>query len=321
MKIGCAFANGIGNAIIFTSVIKALIYHFEEDIDLFIDSNWKSKGKESIELIFKNMPNVNLKKYPEEFNKNNYDNLYMSAHSEFALDIHKEFLGEEVDMNKLNSWASTFMSERDFYYLEIIKQFGYRGPIFPQFMPVDENFKLKEEGIRICIANGFQRSHYNTFKRKQYPHFVEVMKSIKKLYDDVQFYILGGIEDQEWSYQIVNEIDCIDYAGKLNILETASVVKQSDLIICNDSSVFHIADALGTKGVSLFGSTLCSKNKNLNDSIVILRSSLACSPCQRSVFFSMCAEPSNCMDSISPSLVVAAIRKLFNQIIKDKNNA
>jgi len=210
------------------------------------------------------------------------------------------------------------MSERDFYYLEIIKQFGYRGPIFPQFMPVDENFKLKEEGIRICIANGFQRSHYNTFKRKQYPHFVEVMKAIKKLYDNVQFYILGGIEDQEWSYQIVNEIDCIDYAGKLNILETASVVKQSDLIICNDSSVFHIADALGTRGVVIMGSTLCSKNGPLNNNIEVIRSPKSCSPCQRTVMFGLCGEQSTCMESISNSLVTAATRKLLNEITKEK---
>ena len=313
-----SFCNGLGNYIIFSSCLSALHYHFNEKIDLFIDSGWQSKGKEAIELMASNNPYVNLKRYPEDFDRNNYEHFYMSTHSEFAVDVYKEFLGEEIDMNKLNSWASTFMSERDFYYLEIIKQFGYRGPIFPQFMPVDENFKLKEEGIRICIANGFQRSHYNTFKRKQYPHFVEVMKAIKKLYDNVQFYILGGIEDQEWSYQIANEIDCIDYAGKLNILETASVVKQSDLIICNDSSVFHIADALGTRGVVIMGSTLCSKNGPLNNNIEVIRSPKSCSPCQRTVMFGLCGEQSTCMESISNSLVTAATRKLLNEITKEK---
>lgn len=317
MAVSIGYANGIGNFTIFTSTIQSLCYHFnQESIDIFIDSSWINPGRSAIETMIKNTPFTNLKHYPEDFKRENYDNFYMSLHSIFSLPVYREFLGDEVNVDAHPSWASNFLSERDFYYLEIIKQFGYKGPIMEQYVPIDESFKLKEKGLKIAVANGFQRSHYNTFQRKRYNYWKDVMESIKGLYENVTFYLLGGKEDKDWADPLAAEMKCINYAGKLNILQSASVISECNLFMGNDSSAFHMADSLKKPGVVLFSSTLCSKNGPINGTIIPIRSKKACSPCQRTVVFSMCSEPNKCIDSIEPSLVVATIRNILNGVKK-----
>lgn len=315
MRIASGFRNGIGNAVIFTSVLQALKYHSgEKTIDLFLDTEWiNSGGGKAIYDIFSGLKYVNVKRYPEEFNKDDYDLMFMSVHSVFTAPVYSAFHNtNELDMSKYTAWGASFMSERDFYYLELIREIDYRGPVFRQEMTWDTKFKIpKSDNIKISIANGYQRTRDGIFQRKQYPHWAEVADTLKRMYPKVDFYILGGKEDREWSKDLAKEIGATDFSGELSILQTASVIRQSDIFMGNDSSCYHIADALETKGIVVFGSTLCSKNSPLNNSIIPIRSPLKCASCQSTVFFKMCAEPQNCMDSIDPSIVVAAIRNII----------
>jgi heptosyltransferase-2 len=71
--------------------------------------------------------------------------------------------------------------------------------------------------------------------------------------------IIGGRADAETAHKIENSIDdkrVINFAGKLTLLESASVISRSKLLISNDSSPVHIATAVGTRSVVLFGPTV-----------------------------------------------------------------
>lgn len=316
MKIGVGFCNGIGNFIIFTAVLRAIQHHIDfEPVDLILNENRKGEAMDAIRLLAKTMTGVNVVNYPSEFNRGDYDKLWMSVHSVFNDSVYKEIMGfESIDLDNHTFWATSFLSEYDFYYIEIMRELGYKGPLYEQEMYIDRKFKLeKNDNIKIAIANGYQRTESDIFKRKQYPHWKEVMETLNKMYNNkVEYYILGGKDDKEWSKDLIDD-NVTDFAGELDILQTGSVISQSDLILCNDSSVFHMADALYAKGVVVFGSTLCSKNGPLNGTMIPIRSPLKEAPCQRTVFFQMCGEDTRCMDAISPSYVVAAVRRLLNE--------
>lgn len=313
MKIGVGFCNGIGNFIIFTAVLRAIIHHAQESIDLILNENRNTETMEAVRQIASKMKDVNIVNYPSEFDREKYDKLWMSVHSIFSDPVYQEIMGfESIDLDNHTFWATSFLSEYDFYYIEIMRELGYKGPLFPQYMPYDKKFTIPKHGNKnVVIANGYQRTDNQVFKRKQYPHMQEVIDILDKMYNNkINFHIVGGEEDREWTKDLYGE-NIYDHTGRLNILETANVVRQSSCIICNDSSVFHIADALRSKGVVLFGSTLCSKNGPLNGTIVPIRSPLKEAPCQKTVFFQMCGDDTRCMDAISPSYVIAAVRKIM----------
>lgn len=72
-----------------------------------------------------------------------------------------------------------------------------------------------------------------------------------------------------------------NYCGQLNIKELASVIYNSDYVICNDSAVLHLSEALGKKVVAIFGSTVKEFGffPQLSGSKVLEINNLKCKPC------------------------------------------
>lgn len=69
--------------------------------------------------------------------------------------------------------------------------------------------------------------------------------------------------------------------GKLNLTQLAGIIYNSEYVICNDSAILHLAEALGKKVVAIFGSTVQEFGffPQLNDSRVLEIKSLECRPC------------------------------------------
>ena len=59
-------------------------------------------------------------------------------------------------------------------------------------------------------------------------------------------YLLKGIDSHD---------SIIDFFGKFNIEELPYFIKQSDLLITNDTGILHLAIAVGTPTISLFGAS------------------------------------------------------------------
>ncbi|MFW9928136.1 MAG: glycosyltransferase family 9 protein, partial [Candidatus Thorarchaeota archaeon] len=148
------------------------------------------------------------------------------------------------------------------------------------------------------------------WKCKSYPHWVELIEILKNLYN-CSIFLVGGNDDKQWGREIEKQTECYNMIGKLNILETAGLIKQCDLVISTDTSVFHIADALEVDGIVLFGPTLISKNGPLNNTIIPIRSPLECAPCQDSVLMNTCLDTSLCMNAIDVGMIIATVRKIL----------
>jgi ADP-heptose:LPS heptosyltransferase len=136
---------------------------------------------------------------------------------------------------------------------------------------------------------------------------------LKNLYKNVSIYIVGDKSDGKWAKEIQEKIECYNMTGALNILETASLIKQADFLISTDTSVAHIADALESPSITLFGPTLISKNGPLNNSSITIRSPLECAPCQGSILMNTCEDKTKCMSAIDPAMILASVRKLLKK--------
>ncbi len=71
---------------------------------------------------------------------------------------------------------------------------------------------------------------------------------------------VGNDNDRESALGILDSIDwpgpVLNLAGKLSLWETALALKDTDGLLCNDSGLLHIAEAVGIPVAALFGPTV-----------------------------------------------------------------
>jgi heptosyltransferase-1 len=104
---------------------------------------------------------------------------------------------------------------------------------------------------------------------------------------------------------------CCLLAGKTTLREYISLVRQSDLVVCSDSSAMHIAAAVNTPFVALFGPTPTVERVPLVGEGVALAHSLPCAPCDRPSCANMIFR--RCMQLITVDEVQEAAASLRNK--------
>jgi heptosyltransferase-2 len=109
----------------------------------------------------------------------------------------------------------------------------------------------------------------------------------------------------------------IDLAGKTGLAEACAVLSVSDLFISNDMGLAHVAAAVGTPTVVIFGPTNDATTRPFADNSMVLRRPVECSPCM----LRDCPIDHRCMTGISVDDVLsAAVSQLSpsSAIITDK---
>ena len=129
----------------------------------------------------------------------------------------------------------------------------------------------------------------------------------KKLLIDPQVYVvfLGDTQTASLIKEITGGLDqrVVNLAGLTSLRELASLIKVCDVLLTNDSGPMHLADALGTRVVALFGSTSPLYTGPYSGGVV-LHKQVSCSPCYRRT----CPIDFRCMKQISVEEVYQAIR-------------
>jgi heptosyltransferase-2 len=94
-------------------------------------------------------------------------------------------------------------------------------------------------------------------------------------------------------------------AGKTSIEELAGCLSLCSVVIANDSGAAHLAAAVGSAVVAIFGSTDASWTRPLGARAVVVKTSeLPCAPC----FGKECDRGYECLTGISEKQVMAAAR-------------
>ncbi len=126
---------------------------------------------------------------------------------------------------------------------------------------------------------------------------------------DIRVIITGTQLDQALADKLINSLKntkVINACGKTNINELAVLIKKCQVFISADSSPLHIASAVGTPFIALFGPTDARRHLPPGKNYMVINKNLHCSPCYKT----KCRSKS-CMVQISPAEVFAAVMKLL----------
>ncbi len=128
---------------------------------------------------------------------------------------------------------------------------------------------------------------------------------------DLPVVLVGaGAEDTQMAADILRQTQSspINLVGKTQVNTLAAVLKRCDLLISGDSGPMHLATAVGTPCVALFGSTDPKVTGPFDEYSEALYKNLSCSPCGN---HPTCNGRYDCLREITPEEVVLATRRLL----------
>lgn len=149
------------------------------------------------------------------------------------------------------------------YNLDLLSEIGVTGDAHDLFMPIKQDSEqyvqelFRKEGIsptdKILAINPGASCPSKIWPTERFAQVVEKLASIYNL----KIIILSGSKETYLANKIVLYYGIkgkiINLAGKTSISQMASILKRCTLFISNDSGPVHIASALGTPVISIFG--------------------------------------------------------------------
>jgi heptosyltransferase-2 len=98
----------------------------------------------------------------------------------------------------------------------------------------------------------------------------------------------------------------ISFAGETGLALQAGLLRIAALAVCNDSGLAHLAAAVGTPTVAIFGSTSSAWTAPLGARVRVVQRAPVCSPCFRRT----CAIGYRCLTAIAVADVERACREV-----------
>ncbi len=145
------------------------------------------------------------------------------------------------------------------------------------------------------------------YKSKAYPHFRELSNILSKR--GVKVVLVGDKKDYDLSKDWKN---VLNLCGKLPLNESLHIMRGAKLFVGNDSGATHMARAVGTKVLTIYGGTHpCLGFSPYPDEGMVIFKNLSCSPCHIHGR-DYCRKKFECLD-IPPEEVVEKIFKMVSK--------
>jgi heptosyltransferase I len=135
----------------------------------------------------------------------------------------------------------------------------------------------------------------------------------------LQVAITGVEADRPLVARIVNEMGqpSLDLSGRTDVLGLMSLLKGAHVVVSTDSGPMHLAVAVGTPVVAVFGPTAPCRTGPYGEGHRVVRGRVECSPCFRRSCTAM-----TCMKAIDFHEVAGAVEDvLLGRVIKDEAKA
>ncbi len=161
--------------------------------------------------------------------------------------------------------------------LDIIGHLGLslRPPVFPVTFP-ETAFAAESPHLVICPASRW------TTKTWPAANFAAVARHLQQS-RRVTVTLLGAPEDEACCAGIAAALDgpCHNLAGRTPLAETGAILGRADLLLANDSGPVHMAAAVGTPALVLFGPTDPARTGPFGSGHRVVQSHCSCQPCLR----------------------------------------
>ncbi len=223
----------------------------------------------------------------------------------------------ESDQDARQRVPATPGSHHIYHYLHLAAALGAKPePLAPLVVVMDAEVaavKVKfnlPAGPLIGLNAG---AEYGPAKRWPAERFIATAKELRTRLN-CSFVIFGGPTDAALAAEMAAALagaspDAVtSLAGRTSLRELCAALRACRVVLTNDTGPMHVAAAVGTRVVALFGSTspeLTCPGLPGDARPVLLRGEAACSPC----FLRECPIDFRCMKSLTVERVVQAVER------------
>lgn len=213
---------------------------------------------------------------------------------------------------KINRLPETHIVDR---YLETLSVFDVvnDGEGLDFFIPEEESFNLNElppkfrTGFIAFVIAG-------TWATKKLPE-----QKVAEICNNIDFpvILLGGEPEQEAGEWILRQSkgNVLNFAGKVGLYQSASLVRDASLVLSNDTGLMHIAAAFNMKILSFWGSTVpafsMTPYKAHPASEMMEVAELKCRPCSKLGYRKCPKKHFKCMEDQNVERAVQWINRNF----------
>ena len=139
------------------------------------------------------------------------------------------------------------------------------------------------DGNRSDRIIGVQPGTSPAMRWKQWPveRYRVVIERLLRDHTDSQIVLFGSPGEAEMIEDLARGLGSrvSVAAGKTTVKQVAALIERCDALICNDSGLMHVAVAVGTPVIAIYGPTDINRTAPLGPDHRIIRHELPCSPC------------------------------------------
>jgi ADP-heptose:LPS heptosyltransferase len=193
-----------------------------------------------------------------------------------------------------------YENEQDFY-LHFARALDYPADRSPRpSLPIAPSESCGVTSGTVVLAPGCKTGVMAT---KRWPHFPELAAA----FSDVV--VVGTPDDlrQHNNAPMKFPPHVRSFVGKLSLRETAELMAAAGVVVGNDSGLSHVAAAVGTPTVMLFGPTPHESLGPMPQNVKVLRGGLPCEPCWFHDRFRACGRKIECLSTLSVEAVIREI--------------
>ena len=198
-----------------------------------------------------------------------------------------------------------FSEDEQAYYLEFARSLGYSRDARPAYrLPIGP----REEEDRVdlgsvVIAPGCKTGQ---MAAKRWPYFPDLAAR----FADVA--IVGTADDlrRHDGTEMQFPAHTKSFVGTLTLRGTAELMAAAGVVVANDSGLAHVAAAVGTPTVMLFGPTADACLGPLPPNASVARAGLPCEPCWTTAPLVACAGRIDCLARLSVDAIEHRVRTL-----------
>ena len=331
--------SSIGDIVLTTPVIRCLKNQIQNvEIHVLTKKKFSNLYKTNpyIDKVFEY--DDSLKRNIQELKKENYEFIVdlqknkrsvrvtralHRSYSSFPKLNFKKFL---LSTFKINIMPDIHIVDR---YFKAVEKLGVKNDLqgLDFFISEKNNYPLAE------LPENFQNGYYafvigGTYKTKILPA-VKVVEVIKKI--NVPVILLGGPDDVERAEEILSlvnsqqttdnshctydssKIQIFNLVGKINLEQSASLVKNAKSVLTNDTGLMHIAAAFHKNIVSVWGNTVPELGmypylpKEPEKCHIVECKDVRCRPCSKLGFKECPKKHFRCMMEVSVESIVESL--------------
>jgi heptosyltransferase II len=154
-------------------------------------------------------------------------------------------------------------------------------------------------------------------RRLTVPKAIEELNLLRKS-TTLPIYLIGAPKEAPFVDEVVNSLDnknnIENVAGRTNLLQLAELLASAQLVLTTDSGPAHLANALGTHTIVLFGAGNEANTAPFNKSLLtaVRLGKLSCEPCVKNVC--KLYKVPQCMQQLDMEMVISkAVKQLGKQ--------